>query len=141
MLEAKKGTFSLINYKIQKFSLSEPTDENVGLSALFDPKGSYFREKNIYILKFNFSISHGENIKTDFITASIEATFKFDSDVKTGEDIPNYFYANCIAIIFPYLRAFITTLTAVSNIKPLILPLLNLSFLESELKQNTHFFD
>ena len=141
MLEAQKGTFSLVNYKINKFSLSEPSDENVGLSALFAPKGAYYKSKSLYILQFNFSVTHGENIKTEFITASIEATFKFDSDVKTGENIPNYFYTNCIAIVFPYLRSFITTLTAVSNIKPLILPLLNLGFLEPELKQNTQFFD
>lgn len=141
MLEAQKGTFSLVNYKINKFSLSEPSDENVGLSVLFAPKGSYYKSKSLYILQFNFSVTHGENIKTEFITASIEATFRFDSDVKTGENIPNYFYTNCIAIVFPYLRSFITTLTAVSNIKPLILPLLNLGFLEPELKQNTQFFD
>lgn len=141
MLEAQKGTFSLLNYKIKKFSLTEPEDDNVKLSALFGPTGKYYKSSNTFVLEFNFSVSFGENIKTEFITATIESTFKFDKDVKSGAEIPNYFYTNSIAIVFPYLRSFVTTLTAVSNIKPLILPLLNLAFLEPELKENTEFLD
>ncbi|MBK7039827.1 MAG: protein-export chaperone SecB [Bacteroidetes bacterium] len=52
-------------------------------------------------------------------------------------EIPTFFYKNCIAIIFPYLRAFLSTLTLQANVKPLILPLMNLSGLEKPLIENT----
>ena len=62
--------------------------------------------------------------------------FKF-SNVHSIEEIPEYFYNNSIAIVFPYLRAFITTLTSVAGIKPLILPTLNLTNLSAQLKVST----
>lgn len=141
MLEAPKGSFSLLNYKIKNFSIKEPEDDNVKLSATFGPTGKYYKSSNTFVLQFNFSVSFGENISTEFIKATIESSFKFDTDIKSLTEIPNYFYANAVAIVFPYLRSFITTLTAVSNIKPLVLPLLNLSFLEPELKENTELLD
>ncbi|QJB42780.1 protein-export chaperone SecB [Chitinophaga oryzae] len=42
-----------------------------------------------------------------------------------------------MALVFPYLRAFITTLTSVANLNPLILPTYNLSNLGTQLKERT----
>ncbi|CAM4366664.1 hypothetical protein AQBE111736_13510 [Aquirufa beregesia] len=42
-----------------------------------------------------------------------------------------------MAILFPYLRAFISLVTLQINIPPLILPTLNLSSLEADLRKNT----
>lgn len=58
-------------------------------------------------------------------------------NVSSFDEIPTYFYRNAIAIIFPYVRAFISTVTLQSNIPPVILPTMNLSSLESPLKENT----
>lgn len=51
--------------------------------------------------------------------------------------MPSYFYRNSIAIVFPYIRAFISTVTLQANIPPIILPTMNLTSLEIPLKQNT----
>lgn len=64
------------------------------------------------------------------------ASFQFSEDVIDIEDIPTYFYANSIAIVFPYLRAFISSLTIQANLKPMILPTMNLTSLSSPLKEN-----
>lgn len=53
------------------------------------------------------------------------------------KDIPDFFYANSIAIIFPYIRAFVSTLTLQANIPPIVLPTLNLSQLRTILRDNT----
>lgn len=37
---------------------------------------------------------------------------------RTLEDIPDYFYANSIAILFPYVRAFVSTVSLQANIPP-----------------------
>lgn len=137
MLEAKtKGSFSLITYKIKKFSLTEPSVEQEEMNILFNPSGIYFKTQNRYKLIFDCAAVYGVDNENEFITATMEADFQFEDIIKT-QDIPSYFYANSIAIVFPYMRAFITTLSAVANIKPLILPTLNLTFLEQELKDNT----
>ena len=48
-----------------------------------------------------------------------------------------YFYTNAPAILFPYIRAYISTLTNLSGYKPINLPTLNLTSLREELEKNT----
>ena len=64
------------------------------------------------------------------------AWFEFQ-DVERIEDIPDYFYANSIAILFPYVRAFVSTLTLQANVPPMVLPTLNLFPLQKILQENT----
>lgn len=136
MLEAKtKAAFSFASYKVNKFSLKEPSGDHNEVNVSFQPSGIYFESQKLYKLFFDFSAFYGEQ-RSEFITATVVADFLFESSLRL-EEIPDYFYSNSIAIVFPHLRAFITTITAVANIKPLILPVLNLSFLESEMKKNT----
>jgi len=53
------------------------------------------------------------------------------------EDIPDFFYKNSIAILFPYLRAYLSLVTTQANVPGIILPTYNLSGLEEELRSNT----
>ena len=55
-------------------------------------------------------------------------------------DIPGFFYPNSIAILFPYIRAFVSTLTLQANVTPIVLPTLNLTNLQEKLKKNTTSF-
>ena len=50
----------------------------------------------------------------------------FDQDIDEKMRA-SFFNVNAPAILFPYVRAHITTLTSLSGIKPIILPTLNLS--------------
>lgn len=56
-------------------------------------------------------------------------------------EIPDYFYANSLAIIFPYIRAFVSTITLQSNMHPIVLPTVNLMGLSEKLKRNTDVVD
>lgn len=42
-----------------------------------------------------------------------------------------------MAILFPYIRAFVSTVTLQANVMPILLPTVNLSSLESRLRENT----
>lgn len=64
------------------------------------------------------------------------ATFMFKDEI-SFEDIPPYFFANSIVIIFPYVRAFVSTVSLQSNRPAIVLPTMNLSSLQDELKNNT----
>ena len=63
-------------------------------------------------------------------------TFDFEN-VNKIEDIPSFFYRNSIAILFPYVRAYISLVTNQANIPALVLPTMNLVSLEKPLKENT----
>lgn len=135
MKQVKEAAFILEYYKVSKFSLTEPNSESEDINVKFEPSGKYDANEGKYVLSFEFAATYGEK-QTEFINATMVAFFKFRQPISLDE-IPDYFYRNSIAIIFPYLRAFISTLTSVANSKPLILPVMNLSSLEVPLKQNT----
>ena len=131
----KKAAFYLSDYKFEKVMIdfSKRTSNEIGLS--FDPKGFFDSEKSEFKLTITFSSKSGES-KDNFIQIECKSVFKFEENT-SFEDIPTYFYRNSIAIIFPYIRAFIGTITLQANIPPIVLPTLNLSSLEIPLRENT----
>ena len=71
----------------------------------------------------------------------MDAVAQFSLDMKVEESqISNYFFVNAPAILFPYIRAYIATLTTLSGyLKPITLPTLNLISLAKKLEKNTEF--
>lgn len=65
--------------------------------------------------------------------------FEFE-DIK-DKNIDSYFYLNAPAILFPYIRAYIASLTALSGFNPITLPTLNLESLKEKLKENTEYIE
>lgn len=59
------------------------------------------------------------------------------AELTEKENISEYFYTNAPAIIFPYIRAYISSLTALSGMEAINLPPLMLGGLREELFQNT----
>ncbi|NLJ01090.1 MAG: hypothetical protein GX371_08085 [Bacteroidales bacterium] len=60
------------------------------------------------------------------IDISSEGFFEFDDELSESEK-EFFFNINALAILFPYIRAYISTLTSLSGIQPLILPTINLT--------------
>ncbi|WP_047788009.1 protein-export chaperone SecB [Tenacibaculum mesophilum] len=127
-----KAAFSLENYKFDKINI-DYSNYSKDISINFEPYGKYSIEKGVFYLKVEFIASEEEK---DFVRIECLAEFEFEQALDY-KDIPNYFYTNCIAIIFPYIRSFVSTVTLQANIKPIILPTLNLSDLAEPLKKRT----
>lgn len=137
MSDIKKASFSFMGYQVKKFTFEEPNDPMVdSFSLAFEPSGLYDEQSGIFQLKFEFRTFIQGNLEQDIITAEVTSDFHFASDTPF-EEIPDYFYKNSIAIVFPYLRAFISTLTFQANTKPIILPVMNLSGLEETFRKKT----
>lgn len=81
-----------------------------------------------------------EETSAKVVEVSYIAIFSFENKVMPNE-IPDYFYANSLAIIFPYIRAFVSTITLQSNMHPIVLPTVNLMGLSEKLKRNTDVVD
>ncbi|MBW3466883.1 protein-export chaperone SecB [Arthrospiribacter ruber] len=135
MEELQKAAFSFEQFKVSQFSYNENNDNGSGLKIGLEPRGTYNSKTGEFILNLNF-ISHNEDNLGNFIfQLNSIAVFKFESNIDYS-NIPSFFYKNAIAIMFPYLRAFISTLTLQANTKLLKLGLMNLSGLEEPLKEN-----
>lgn len=137
MKNVPTAAFGLEWFRIVEFKYKEPEEESVALEVKFDPSGEYDNSSGGFTVKFGVVILYGNDDKSsEMINLKVEALFNFNKPLAFSE-IPPYFYRNSIAIIFPYVRSFVTTLTACAGVKSLILPVLNLSSLEETFKKNT----
>ena len=122
----QEAQFRFVNYRINESAIKldpevEPSDE---LEVNFEQTIGVHETENRMRLLLNTSISDKNNALS--IAVKAEGYFEFDEglseDMKEG-----FFNANAPAILFPYIRAYISTLSTLSGIKPIVLPTLNLS--------------
>ncbi|SEH72150.1 protein-export chaperone SecB [Epilithonimonas hominis] len=128
-----KAAFSLENYYFSKVDINLENKKSNDIQISFAPSGKFIAESSSYELKFIFNALTNDS---QFIIIECIAKFNFEN-VNSFDEIPTYFYRNSIAIIFPYVRAFISTVTLQANIPPVVLPTMNLSSLEKPLRENT----
>jgi preprotein translocase subunit SecB len=120
-----------INRSLIEQSEGEPSSD---FSIGFDPKGFVNKKKSIFQLRLGIKINDKKNVIN--IEISSVANYHFDKEI-TKDQLDKLFYINAPAILFPYIRAYISTLTNLSGFKPINLPTLNLTGLGEDLKQNT----
>lgn len=128
------AVFQLENYIIQDARLSFSEEMANKVSIDFKPSGIFEQAKSTYKLKIDFRVFSSENADFELVFVRCVGTFVFGNDTR---EIPDFFYKNAIAILFPYLRAFVSTITVQANIPPFILPTLNLAGLEKPLREST----
>ncbi|SRR5690554_3409794 len=118
--------FRFLNYQIHESSIRISDAESVGKDLQIDIKKSNKEEEkeNIYNLFFEITIS--DKLGSLNIFLNIEGKFEFNKDL-TDSEKDSFFNINAPAILFPYVRAYISTLTSLSGINPIILPTINLS--------------
>lgn len=135
----EKAAFKLDNYHFTKASLdfNIPNDAEVNIS--FNPKGVFYAKDARYDLVFDVTVECVET-NTDVVKVSCEASFSFGNKVSI-ENIPDYFYPNSLAIVFPYVRAFVSTISLQANVQPVVLPTVNLMGLTEKLKEQTKIID
>ena len=131
--QGKAATFTLKSYRFLQVSMDMETQEGETLSVSFDPCGEYSKATGEYKLRLITRVSSEEK---EFISTTLQVVFGFTESIELSE-IPDYFYPNCMAIVFPYVRSFLSTLSLQANVPPIILPIINFSDLQGILKRNT----
>ena len=131
--QGKAATFTLKSYRFLQVSMDMETQEAATLSVSFDPCGEYSKSTGEYKLRLITRVSSEEK---EFISTTLQVVFGFTESIELSE-IPDYFYPNCMAIVFPYVRSFLSTLSLQANVPPIILPIINFSDLQGVLKRNT----
>lgn len=134
------AVFSLKKYIFDRVSLNlENLSINTKLNLRIEPSGTYNQESGEYSLIFVFEATQGEDSPNVVVSVRCNAMYVFQKPV-SKEEFPSMFFANSIAILFPYIRAFVSTVTLQANlVPPIILPTMNLTSLGEQLMNNTKF--
>jgi preprotein translocase subunit SecB len=132
----QKAAFSIERYFFKKVLIDLGNHHNQDLSLSFETHGNYNQSDGIYELNFKLIAFNEGFSENPFVEIQCIGIFKFENSINF-EDIPDYFYRNCIAILFPYVRAYLSIVTTQANVPGIMLPTMNLSSLEKTLRQNT----
>lgn len=122
----KIAKFRFLGYKITDSHIHIESDKNVS------PKCDVSFEKTIGVndsehkMKLLFEAKIDSENKAMHIEVKAEGFFEFDHEI-TDKEKDIFFKTSAPAILFPYVRAYIGTLSSLSGIAPVILPTLNLS--------------
>lgn len=124
-----------LEYKVlsAKIDRDDKVSSDSKLSLEHMTNGEFILLERIFSLHMTININSSSN---DFrASVTIKALF-FVEDVDMA-DIDNYLYISAPAIVYPYIRAYINTLTALSGLPPVSLPLINTISFADLLKANT----
>lgn len=132
-----KALFSFDGFQVRKAMVNfENLPINPDIDITFSANGSFNSASNVFEVRFGFSSRLTADKEREIISVDSVAKFTFSEPMQL-KTIPDYFYSNSIAILFPYMRAFISTISLQANVSPLILPTLNMTRLGESLKENS----
>ncbi|MCB0514466.1 MAG: protein-export chaperone SecB [Chitinophagales bacterium] len=131
----QQAAFSIVNYQFDKVNIDLEYQKTNELNLAFETKGVFIKNTKNFELIFIVQVEN-DNEPNPFIKIRCKGLFKFEN-INLFEEIPDFFYRNAIAILFPYVRAYLSLVTTQANVPGIILPTMNLSNLEGELRKNT----
>lgn len=127
----ENSQFQFKGFQIKKSLIDINNNDDLDLSIQFKPSGILNKKDSTFILNLGVAIKDSDKLNIEILSESFFKYSNIDDD-----KLSNFLYLNAPAIMFPYLRAYISSLTALSGINPITLPTLNLSGLKSELESN-----
>lgn len=121
----KQGAIRFLDYRVLKveFYLNDVETQSDELNVKFSSDKEIDKELNNMLVELDVKI--GDKDKSSFfMNICLEGLFELSQDY-LDYDIDN-FYSNALAILYPYIRAIVSTYTAGANIQPVILPTINI---------------
>ncbi|MGB5988703.1 MAG: protein-export chaperone SecB [Marinifilaceae bacterium] len=128
----EESRFQFKGFKITRSLIERKSDNSSKkISLEFSPKGIINESEANFQLELEVKIED-EN-KSFLIDILALANYSFENGVANISDL---FYVNAPALLFPYIRAYISTLTNLSGFEAVNLPTLNLTKVGDDLKNN-----
>ena len=130
-METKKSPFKFNGYLVRhsEINLSENIPDGDELNIDIEPGG--IKRGVDFTLTLNLHLYDNNGL----LDVKVEVLGYFTFKEKENE-VPDYFTINAPAILFPYVRAYVSLLTSLSGKGTVNLPTLNLSGLAGKLKEN-----
>lgn len=127
-----EAVFSLERFNVESCSLEFNYDGKLDLEI--KPEGTLYLKDSMFEVVIDFT-AYQQNTEIPVIKSKLVGLYKFQNKIGV-DDVPEYFYNNSLAILYPYLRSFVSNLTLQANVKLLVLPTMNLSKIGKEFKEN-----
>ena len=128
----EKSTFSFVKYLITDAKINVSDKEiSKKINFSFTPSGIIDKENKRFELKLQTEVS--DKNKSFKIKLCAIGLFKYEGSI---EDTMQFFCINGPAILFPYIRAYLSSLSALSGIPLIFLPKINMTGLAETLKSN-----
>lgn len=131
-----KANISLESVIFEELNLKRFPTKQGEFDMKISPFGRFIKSSKKFQL--NLLIELSDKNEAFKMKLNSVALFKIEENYNIEEN-DSLFFVNAPAILFPYVRAYINSITALSGLKPIILPIMNLAFLKGELKKNTTF--
>lgn len=126
----KQGVISFLDYKVNRVEfINNDSYNGEEVDIEFDVSAQCFVSDNgeemIVVLNTNIFEPKEGKVYPFRMCVEVEGYFKSNFEDKK-QDIGQY-EKNAVAILFPYVRALVSTSTANANVTPLILPTVNVN--------------
>lgn len=133
-MSAEISNIQFLNTIVKESHIVFNRPGNYKIDINFEPKGVVMKSLNQFMLLIKVNIRDVEN--GFHIEISTESTFTYPENADIEEYKKSLFIANAPAIVFPYIRAYISSLTALSGLPVLTLPTLILTEVGKNLSDN-----
>jgi len=123
-MEQKVATFQFLGYRVVESVFNHKLDGETAshIKTDFEVEGRNDDADSIFLLTVKTHITDDNGV-LDAKVAMV-GQFKYDKTVSETQR-NNFFTINGPAILFPYIRAYISTLTALGGTAPIVLPTFN----------------
>lgn len=128
--KVEKAHFRFVEYLFKETSI-KLTGEDISDDVEFgiEPNGIFEEDNKMFILTLNVLVKD----KKSSLEVKMTVTGKFEYETNDIQELVPYLGFNAPAIMFPYIRAYITNITALGGMSPIILPTLNMESVGKEL--------
>lgn len=128
--KVEKARFRFVEYLFKETSI-KLTGEDISDDVEFgiEPNGIFEEDNKMFILTLNVLVKD----KKSSLEVKMTVTGKFKYETNDIQELVPYLGFNAPAIMFPYIRAYITNITALGGMLPIILPTLNMESVGKEL--------
>lgn len=121
----KIAKFRLKDYKITQSHFNiNPENISATDNMAIEIKRENLLNESESLFKLDMSVNMSDEKGNINISTKIEGLFEFDSDLDETQK-NNFFDINAPAILYPYVRAYISSLTSLSGFNHIILPTIN----------------
>lgn len=134
-MEAPKSTFGFSQFVILKSSIEQKLDVDQGseFTIFIEPEARFFEDQNLFELQLEVKVSDELNR----FDVQMTALGYFPTENLAHDDsFFDYLCINAPALMFPYIRAFVSTITAQSGLEAVMLPPMNLQGIGGKIKNS-----
>lgn len=133
MAKIQGSPFKLSQVTVEKFSIERNPNDQGKFKVDIEPSGYLSRAQQTFMLVLQIHVYDTTN--SFDINMSVFGHFDY-KDVEDEERLNNYFYTNAPALVFPYVRSYISAVSALSGLSAIQLPVMNLTSLKNKLKES-----